>query len=124
MSASDKPSSWEQPSPSEATAQVANLAAGLAEPSRAAEVVRHHAALLKAMNNSVDANGEQDALCAFEAVAILLGQMLGGAPSDGRPGILSYVTHRALFHAAYLAQAGAAAPFEVGPDDVGQGGHA
>ena len=81
-------------------------------------------ALLKAMNGSVDAKGEQDALCAFEAVAILLGQMLGGAPADGRPGILSYVTHRALFHAAYVAQVGAAAPFEVGPDDVGQGGHA
>ena len=113
-----------QLSAAETISAVANLAAGLAEPARAAEVTRHYAALLSAMNGSVDARGEQDGLCAFEAVAILLGQMIGGGPERGRPGILSYVTHRALYHANEAEQVGGAARFEIGPDDVGQGGHA
>ena len=111
-------------SQAETATAVANLAAGLAEPRRAAEVVRHHAALLSAMNASCDANGEQDALCAFEAIAILLGQMLGGASPSRRPGVLSFITHRALFHAGATEQTGGAAHFLVVPDDDGHGGHA
>lgn len=121
---SDNRSSRNQPVREGTAADVANLAAGLAEPARTAEVAKHHAALLRAMNSSVDAKGEQDALCAFEAIAILLGQMTGGAQAESRPGILSYITHRALFHAARSDEAGEAARFEVEPDDMGQEGHA
>lgn len=111
-------------SEAETATVIATLAAGLAEPRCAAEVARHHAALLSAMNSSVDANGEQDALSSFEAIAILLGQMIGGAPSSSRPGILSFITHRALFHAAAAEHTGGAARFQVVPDDDGEGGHA
>ena len=103
---------------------VVMLAAGLADPRRAAEVAKHNTALFAAMNGSVDLLGEQDALCAFEAVAVLLGHMVGNMPERAARGMLVYVGQRAAYHAGYSRGAGSAAPFKVSQDDIGQGGHA
>jgi hypothetical protein len=84
-------------------AEAANMARALEEPARVLEVARHHKAIIGALNNS-HVNGEQDALCVFEAVAHTLAQLIGGMEERERAGILGYVTARAeTLHREYLA---------------------
>lgn len=73
---------------------IAGLARAVAEPARSEECIRHHRALLVALNGS-HVNGEQDALCVFEAVARLLAQLIGSLPDDTRYGTLRYIVTRA-----------------------------
>lgn len=89
-------------------ASAADIARALEDPQRVLEVARHHKAMLSALNGS-HVNGEQDALCVFEAVAHIMAQLVGGMDEAHRAGILAYVGARAeTLHRDFLA-AGAVA---------------
>lgn len=75
-------------------AKANEMAKVLEEGPRVLEVARHHKAIVGALNNS-HVNGEQDAMCVFEAVAHTLAQLTGGLGEQERRGILNYVSARA-----------------------------
>lgn len=89
-------------------ASVAALAKGLDDPVRAAEVRRHFKALNHALNHS-HVNGEQDGLCVFEAMALMLGQLTGALSPKERSDFLAYVMVRADQFAPMFSGAGKAA---------------
>ncbi len=124
MSASDKLSSRKRSDFAAARRNAANIAASLREPSRQAETIRHHAALINAMNGSHDERGEQDALAVLEAFAMALGQIVCSMPDADRQGHLNYVMLRAVAFAEIAVDQRVGARFYVEPDDLGQGGHA
>lgn len=85
------------------------------DPVRSAEAIQHYEALLAAMNAS-HVGGEQDALCVFEAVAMLTGQMIANLDKAGRQGAMAYIVDRAHHYAPAFLQAAAAAPHLVVAD--------
>jgi hypothetical protein len=88
--------------------QINRLAAGLNEPARFAETRRHFEAVNAALNRS-HVNGQQDALCVFEAMAMMLGQLTGALSQRERDEFLGYVVVRANEHAKVFRAASKAA---------------
>lgn len=108
-----------------AEADVARIAAGLLEPARLQEINRHHRALLAALNQSYTppaapgGRGTQDALTVFEAIAMLLGQMIGNSNADEAHGTLEYLRRRALRYAPAAVAEGVAADHAYEPGATG-----
>lgn len=89
-------------------AQASRIAEVFEDPARLEEMARYHKAMLDALN-ATHTNGEQDAVCVFEAVSHLLAQLIAVMPPDGRHGTLKYIAARAeVLHADYLAAGKAA----------------
>ncbi len=84
------------------------IAGNLADPARHAEIDRHFRAINAALNNS-HVNGEQDALCLFEAMAYQLAQLIGALSEKEQQAFLTYVMSRALQLAPEFRSAGKAA---------------
>lgn len=98
--------------------QIEHLANGvIGDLARMAECQRYYAALLKTLNTTHH-DGEQDAFALFEALSMVLGQILGNHPANIQGGILTYIRDRAIHHADVFKAAGKAAPYivEAAPD--------
>lgn len=93
--------------------RVANIAKGLDDPARQAEMARHHKAIIAALNNS-HTNGEQDALSVFEAIAHTLAQLLANQPEHVQAGTLEFIVTRARILAPEYAAAGKGAESRFG----------
>jgi hypothetical protein len=75
---------------------VADLARNLEnDPARFREAVRYYEALVGVMNVTTGDDGTQDALCVYEAIALLLGQLTAGVEPDAARGVRTYVYERA-----------------------------
>lgn len=101
-------------------AELENIAAGLKEPGRARNVKRYHRALLETMNRTTDPDGTQDPLEVCEAVAMLIGQIVGSF--DVAEELVEYIAHRAVGHGKDAARAGTSAMFVI-ERESGKGGH-
>lgn len=95
--------------------RVAEIAIAIREPARAAEVERHHRAMLAGLNASHDGASRQDAVVVFEAVARLLATLVGGLNDDEASGSVRYVARRALHHVPAMRRDGVTADTEAPP---------
>lgn len=92
-------------------------------PARLAEVKRHYEAIIGALNES-HVDGEQDALCVFEAVSLATAQLIANFPDDARVGVVNYILARTLDLADVFDGCGKGAAVFSGQTPITRGGGA
>jgi hypothetical protein len=92
----------------DAYSRIAKIAEGLDDPQRMAEVRQHFEAVNGALNNS-HVGGQQDSLCVFEAMGLMLAQLTGALSQQERESLLTYTIVRADMLASEFRKAGKAA---------------
>lgn len=88
--------------------RIREIAKGLDDPQRFAETRRHFEAINRALNES-HTGGEQDSLCIFEAMGMMLAQLTGALSERERASLLTYAVVRADQLAPEFRKAGKAA---------------
>lgn len=87
-----------------------NLAANVwDDPERSAECQKYYEVLVDTLNSTAGADGTQDALCLFEALSILIGQLLANNDDTQARGFLEFISQRAMSHRPGFREAGTGA---------------
>lgn len=86
---------------------VADLAGNIEnDPARLREAVRYYEAMVATMNATHRPDGTQDALCVYEAIALLLAQLTAGIDDAAAVGARTYVYERSDTLRAFFAESG------------------